>query len=207
MTIAIISNDVLKQEWLATGQPGEAVIKWIAEPSQATKADAVIDLLFTPASQRIDQLNALGNTLVLVNAVTIVPGEIPRHFVRFNGWPGFLKRSIAEAASGDPSLKEKAENIFSLFNRKTSWVPDQPGFISARVISMIINEAFYALEEAVSTREEMDIAMKLGTNYPYGPFEWGALIGYKNIYELLDLLHRSEERYKPAGLLKKEAGI
>ena len=49
--------------------------------------------------------------------------------------------------------------------------PDIPGFISARVVSMIINEAYFALEEEVSSKEEIDTAMKLGTNYPYGPFD------------------------------------
>jgi 3-hydroxyacyl-CoA dehydrogenase len=44
---------------------------------------------------------------------------------------------------------------------------------------MIINEAYFALEDNVSTKAETDIAMKLGTNYPYGPFEWGQLIGLK----------------------------
>ena len=42
---------------------------------------------------------------------------------------------------------------------------------------MIINEAFLALQEGVSTKEEINTAMKLGTNYPLGPFEWVEKIG------------------------------
>ena len=56
-----------------------------------------------------------------------------------------------------------------------------PGFITARVIAMIINEAFFALQENVSSKEEIDTAMRLGTNYPYGPFEWTKLIGIDKI--------------------------
>jgi 3-hydroxybutyryl-CoA dehydrogenase len=70
---------------------------------------------------------------------------------------------------------------------------------------MIINEAYFALEENVSTKEEIDIAMKLGTNYPYGPFEWAKKIGLKNVVRLLTELSLSEKRYQPAGLLLKEA--
>jgi 3-hydroxybutyryl-CoA dehydrogenase len=61
------------------------------------------------------------------------------------------------------------------------------------------------LNEKVSTKEEIDVAMKLGTNYPYGPFEWSEKIGLKNIYELLFTLSRTSPRYEPAGLLKKVA--
>ena len=95
-------------------------------------------------------------------------------FVRINGWPGFLKRPVVEASSNSKTIKEKAEKIFNDLDKKTEWVPDEPGFITARIIAMIINEAWFALEEGISTKEEIDTAMKLGTNYPYGPFEWGS---------------------------------
>ena len=69
---------------------------------------------------------------------------------------------------------------------------------------MIINEAWFAFEEGVSSKEEIDIAMKLGTNYPLGPFEWGALIGEKNIYALLKKLSAGNKRYLPAPLLHQK---
>ena len=69
---------------------------------------------------------------------------------------------------------------------------------------MIINEAFFALSESVSTKEEMDIAMKLGTNYPYGPFEWAWKIGLSNIITLLNKLSIQQSRYTPSGLLLEE---
>ena len=102
-----------------------------------------------------------------------------------------------------PYLKEKTERIFDRLNKKTEWVPDEPGFITARVISMIINEAWFALEEGVSTIEEIDTAMKLGTNYPYGPFEWANQIGLKNVYALLHKLNKNHSRYCPAKSMKK----
>ena len=68
------------------------------------------------------------------------------------------------------------------------WTPDDYGFIAARIIAMIINEAYYALQENVSTKQQIDIAMKLGTNYPYGPFEWSEKIGIEKIYLLLKKL-------------------
>jgi len=141
---------------------------------------------------------------VIVNSVTDTLKDINAPFVRINAWPGFFKRSVIEASCNSKSLKEKTERIFNGLNKKTEWVPDEPGFITARVIAMVINEAWYALEEGISTKEEIDIAMRLGTNYPYGPFEWGNQIGLRNIYALLDKLGKSNNRYQPAELMKKQ---
>jgi 3-hydroxybutyryl-CoA dehydrogenase len=83
------------------------------------------------------------------------------------------------------------------------FVKDQPGFVAARVISMIVNEAFFAFGENISTIEEIDKAMKLGTSYPKGPFEWAEKIGVDKIYLLLRKLAEKEERYLPAPALEK----
>ena len=70
------------------------------------------------------------------------------------------------------------EALHALAKQHTQ-VPDEPGFIAARIIAMIINEAYYAKGEQISSEADIDIAMKLGTNYPLGPFEWARLIGLK----------------------------
>ena len=69
---------------------------------------------------------------------------------------------------------------------------------------MIINEAFYTLEEGTSTKEDINIAMKLGTNYPKGPFEWVDEIGIEHIYEVLDAMQKDshDDRYKICNALK-----
>ena len=69
---------------------------------------------------------------------------------------------------------------------------------------MIINEAYFALEDNVSSKAEIDTAMKLGTNYPYGPFEWASVIGTENILTLLQKLYLTDSRYKPSQLLITE---
>jgi len=83
-------------------------------------------------------------------------------------------------------------------------VADEPGFIAARIIAMIVNEAYLALEDEVSGKSEIDTAMKLGTNYPFGPFEWSVALGIENISALLEKLNKEDNRYKPADLLMKE---
>ncbi|MEO9147658.1 MAG: 3-hydroxyacyl-CoA dehydrogenase family protein [Ginsengibacter sp.] len=126
--------------------------------------------------------------------------KLPHYVSRMNAWPGFLQREVWEISSNE---NQSFENIFASLNRKSIPVKDEPGFVAARVMSMIINEAFYALGEGVSTREEINLAMKSGTNYPAGPFEWTEKIGIKNIYTLLEKLSEKENRYHPAPALKK----
>jgi 3-hydroxyacyl-CoA dehydrogenase len=69
---------------------------------------------------------------------------------------------------------------------------------------MIINEAYFALGEDVSSKDEIDLAMKLGTNYPYGPFEWCKKIGLKKVYSLLEKLSDTDSRYSIAPAMKNE---
>ena len=141
---------------------------------------------------------------VFINSVskTLDEYKSPYSVIRINGWNGFLQRSTWEI-SGETN--EQVKNILDAIQKKYILVPDEPGFISARVIAMIINEAFLAKAEQVSTEQEIDIAMKLGTNYPYGPFEWGRMIGIAHVYALLKKLSASNELYTPSTLLEQEA--
>lgn len=136
-------------------------------------------------------INSLTNTLKEL--------ELPENFYRFNAWPGFINREIWEIAG-----KENVETIFEKLQWKYIQVADEAGLVSARIISMIINEAYFALGENVSSKYEIDIAMKLGTNYPYGPFEWCKKIGLQKVYDLLQKLSEADSRYCVAPEMKNE---
>jgi len=209
MRLVVLANEELKEELLSTGINDDCKIDWIGssvELSLYKDADAVIDLLFEANSYDVSYLKDLLPKPVFVNSVNKTTSEIGFPFIRINAWPGFLKRNIAEVTCHDHTMKKEGEKMLTLLNRKAEWVPDIKGFISPRIVSMIINEAWFALEENVSSKEEIDIAMKLGTNYPFGPFEWSRKIGLKNIVNLLTELSKEEKRYEPASLLLKEAG-
>ena len=85
-------------------------------------------------------------------------------------------------------------------------VDDRVGLVTPRIICMIINEAYYTVQEGTATKADIDAGMKLGTNYPFGPFEWCAKIGVDHVYELLEAVYEDtkDERYKICPLLKKE---
>lgn len=205
MQIVVVADNDLQEELLAQGLQDNATIEWTTTIPDTTTADYIIDLLFENNAQRIESLQKLQTKFFIVNAVSTTLERLPENFIRINGWPGFLQRSIIEAAAANEPLKAEGEKIFSCFNRSTEWVPDKAGFVTATIISMIINEAYFAAGEQVSSKEEIDTAMKLGTNYPFGPFEWGKKIGLHNIYELLTSLSQNNVRYQPAELLAREA--
>jgi 3-hydroxybutyryl-CoA dehydrogenase len=208
MKLVVLANEQQKEELLSAGFNDNCKIIWINSSNEFSShpdADAILDLLFEENNYDVSHLKSFLQKTVIINSVSKTISEIGLPFIRINAWPGFLKREITEAACGSGSNKKEVERILSSFNKKTEWTPDIKGFISARVVSMIINEAWFTLEEKVSTKEDIDIAMKLGTNYPYGPFEWGKKIGLKNIAGLLSELSLLEKRYEPATLLIKEA--
>jgi 3-hydroxybutyryl-CoA dehydrogenase len=76
--------------------------------------------------------------------------------------------------------------------------------VTPRVIFMIINEACYTLQEGTADMKDIDTSMKLGTNYPFGPFEWADNIGIKHVYETIETMYSDthDERYKVCPLLK-----
>jgi 3-hydroxybutyryl-CoA dehydrogenase len=107
-------------------------------------------------------------------------------------------------------LKEDDTALLKRFcqqlNTEFLLVDDRVGMVTPRIICMIINEAYCTVQEGTASRADIDLAMKLGTNYPFGPFEWCARIGLKNVYELLEAIYEDskDERYKISALMKKE---
>jgi 3-hydroxybutyryl-CoA dehydrogenase len=141
---------------------------------------------------------------VFINSVSKTLSEFnhPKNVVRINGWNGFFENKTWELSG---LISEKHLVVIEALNKKFIVLPDEPGFVAPRVIAMIINEAYFAKDEGVSTELEIDMAMKLGTNYPKGPFEWKNEIGITNIFSLLSVLKIKDKRYQPSSLLVKEA--
>lgn len=201
MRILIIADKDQQEELLLkkTENPNELFFKSTFPVEEINKWDAFF--ILNGSWHSID-FKETGSKPVFINAVTETLSELnlPENISRINAWPGFIQRLSWEIVSKDRS---PVENIFTHFGRKPIFVKDEPGLVAARVISMIINEAFFALGEGISSRQEIDLAMKLGTNYPSGPFEWFEKIGVENICKLLNKLSEKDSRYDPAPALKK----
>ena len=216
MTIVVITEAKTEMDLAASfPAPGNdwVVVRRAEEAIAYPDADLYIDLDFVNEPARVDVLRRLLPGVVLVNAVVSTLEEIGAPFVRINGWPGFLERTIHEVVVPGEKVVASKEvavlltGLYEKLGREYRLVPDTPGMISGRILATIINEAYYTWEEDVSTREEIDIAMKLGTNYPLGPFEWGRRIGLEKVAGLLTVLSRKNGRYTPSNSLLKAAKV
>ncbi len=112
---------------------------------------------------------------------------------------------IAPSKITDSAVLKNAENFLAGAGISYSVVPDRVGMIFPRIVSMIINEAIQVYSEQIASKEDIDTAMKLGTNYPFGPLEWADRIGIGLVYNILRALQKDfgEDRYRPHPTLKE----
>ncbi len=204
MKVIVIGNMEQQEHWSAL-QTDPAAVSWQQNTANIPSGSYVLDLLFDGSAERISSLLSSSPACCLVSSITVTCAELPTTFARFNGWPGFAEKNIIESACSNETLKDHVAALLAVFGKSPQWVKDIPGFIAARIVSMIINEAYLGSQELVSDRSSIDTAMKLGTGYPFGPFEWCGKIGTKKVYELLVRLSADETRYTPAESLIKEA--
>lgn len=95
-----------------------------------------------------------------------------------------------------------AEIIARKMGKETVIIREFPGFVTSRISALVGNEAFHMLQEGLGSPEDIDKAIKLGLNYPMGPFELGDLVGLDTRLSNLEYLHRTlGEKYRPAPLL------
>ena len=199
MQIGVLAND---QQWAELNNSATVndCVRIYSQDENLSEIDALLVL-----EDIVPDFRLTAKPIIL-NAVSITLNEMnaPSNVMRINAWNSFIQRPKWEVAG---QVTKEVLNVFSSLGKKETIVDDKVGFVAARIISMIINEAYYALADSISTKEEIDIAMRLGTNYPYGPFEWALLIGREKVFTLLSKLSRGETRYQPASLLEKEATL
>ena len=155
---------------------------------------------------------AEGNYQLLINSVKTTLLSFTRRFQwpnlkgGFNGLPGLFNRPVMELVAVDDTAVDSLKQLENDLGTKVVIVADRVGMVTPRVLCMIINEAFYTVQEGTAIAEDIDLGMKLGTRYPSGPFEFCQSIGVKHVYELLEALYEDtkEERYKICPQLKQQ---
>ncbi|MCL4446807.1 MAG: 3-hydroxyacyl-CoA dehydrogenase NAD-binding domain-containing protein [Thermoplasmatales archaeon] len=89
-------------------------------------------------------------------------------------------------------------------------VNDSPGFVTTRVIALLVNEGAFEYSEGLASREDIDKALKLGGNFPMGPLTLGDLIGLDTVVNIMDVMYDSfkDPKFRAAPILRKmvEAG-
>lgn len=147
------------------------------------------------------------------NTSTMSPTEIgsftkrPEKVIAMHFFNPVHKMPLVEIIRGLETSDETAEIIREAaekMGKETVVVNEFPGFVTSRISALVGNEAFYMLQEGVGTPEEIDKAIKLGLNYPMGPFELVDLVGLDARLNNLNYLYETlGEKYRPCPLLIK----
>jgi 3-hydroxybutyryl-CoA dehydrogenase len=174
--------------------------------------DAIFDLNFDDDISALQYYAPLKEKPVFVNAVKTTLNEavyatgtkVKCRLFGINALAGFLSQSKWEISLYRKFETPELDNLTRQLGVEYLSVEDRVGMIKPRIIFMIINEACYTLQEGTASIEDIDTSMKLGTNYPYGPFEWCDKIGVTAVFETLAALYEDtkDERYKICPVLK-----
>jgi 3-hydroxybutyryl-CoA dehydrogenase len=217
-TVAIVGDNLIAKE-LSTSFQDNPRVHLIDEKALNDQVDVVIETMNLDKEEkkrRIGEIEASVSptTLILSTSLGVTATEVaswlfhPERLIGFGTFANFRKGSLIEVAlplQADASYLQAAADTFSFINQDIEVVEDEVGFVFPRILSMIVNEAAYALSEQTAEAEAIDVAMKKGTNYPMGPLEWAGEIGLDDIFAVLSGLYRElgEERYRPAPLIRK----
>jgi 3-hydroxybutyryl-CoA dehydrogenase len=176
--------------------------------------DVVFDLNFDDDQSNLPLYAALKEKPVFVSAVKSSMAEavyvenvkVKCQLFGINAMPTFLSHPVWEISLYRKFETPVLDALAKQLGIQYKAVEDRVGMIKPRVIFMIINEACYTLQEGTATIDDIDMAMKLGTNYPLGPFEWCDGIGITHVFETLSAIYEDtkDERYKVCPLLKSK---
>jgi 3-hydroxybutyryl-CoA dehydrogenase len=128
---------------------------------------------------------------------------IGMHFM--NPVPLMQLVEIIRGAATSEATFERTRELARAMGKTTVTSRDYPGFIVNRILIPMLNEAAYALMEGLGTAEDIDTAMKLGTNQPMGPLQLADFIGLDTVLFIAEVMHRGlgDPKYRPCPLLRQ----
>ena len=112
---------------------------------------------------------------------------------------------VVTTLSTNNEVFERSCDFVKTLGKELTVSKNYPGFVVNRILMPMINEAFVVLAEGVSSKGDIDKAMKLGTNQPMGPLELADFIGLDTCLAIMKVLYEgtSDSKYRPALLLQE----
>ena len=219
-SVAILGTSRLAQDWIALSKARSLDAELVSDAAQVqANASLVIDTSAGDEAMKRRSLEKLDIGLApsaviitscLVASTTLMASwtKRPERVVGFATFYPLADRKVIEIAAGlrtSESALQQAQDHFRSLDKESVKVKDAAGLTFPRILSLIINEAARSLEQGVAKADEIDIAMRLGVNYPMGPLRWGDQIGLDEVLAVLEGLEREtgDDRYRPAPLIKK----
>ncbi len=147
--------------------------------------------------------NTSGLSITEMAAITKRPDRfIGTHF--FNPVPVMRLLEIIRGYETSDKTLEIAKEWGQKIGKEVIVVKEAPAFAVNRILCIMLNEAFYTLDEGVASAEDIDKGMVLGCNHPIGPLALSDLVGNDTLLHVMEGLHRElGDKYRPAPLLKK----
>lgn len=219
-SVVIIGKSRLAEELLELGRKKgfDATIQTGREKIPDSTSFA-IETLTSDEQEKKNALKSIDahapqSALILTSCLGFATSQIaswttkPERVVGFATFFPIKGKKVIELSAGlktQQRAMNEAEAFFRALGKETVWVKDAPGLVFPRILSLIINEAARSLDEGVAQTEEVDTAMRLGTNYPLGPLRWADQVGLDEVLAVLEGLQREtgDDRYRPASLLRK----
>lgn len=121
---------------------------------------------------------------------------------------GMEKSSLTlMAAVGGEAAARRLASFLRGAGLSVAVIKDSPGFVAPRILAMIVNLACEIAQLGIGSPQDIDIAMRLGQNYPRGPFEWGEWLGPKRVHDMLRQMQEitGSDRYRPSLWLRRRA--
>jgi 3-hydroxybutyryl-CoA dehydrogenase len=126
---------------------------------------------------------------------------IGTHF--FNPVPVMALLEVITGLQTSPETLEVVQGLGKRLKKEVVLSKDSPGFILNRALVPYLNEAIYVLYEGLATKEDIDKAMRLGSNVPMGPLTLADFVGLDTCLAVLNVLHKEfgDSKYRPCPLL------
>ncbi|WP_372634341.1 3-hydroxyacyl-CoA dehydrogenase family protein [Cohnella sp.] len=183
----------------------DLVIETISEELDSKK-EVIRQLDDILASDAIVASNTSTLSLTELAGVSKYPGRvIGMHFV----YPAFridVVEIIRGLQTSDETFGKTKSFIDHVLSKKGVMVYESPGYVTTRLICLLINEALHLLEEGVASPEDIDDAMSMGYSFEHGPLEMADRFGLDSVLAALERMFREygELKYRPSFLLKKK---
>ena len=148
------------------------------------------DITTVAVVERLDPARTIGIDLLVDDATT-------------------RRRVLATNPATRTDMRQAAHALMARDGKPVSMIRDSGGFVTQRVVAMIVNIASDMCQQGICSPSDLETAVKLGLAYPMGPLEMGNCYGPTNVLEVLFNMQTvyGDPRYRPSPWLRRRGAI